>query len=280
MIDDLDEALRELLIRELPIRGNEIDIAFDQPRREWASRLSRPTLNVYMHNVRENNKLRTQVPYWNSAANGNSATLTQNAVRIDVHYMITVWTNDPGDEHRLLMRTLMVLLRQRELPEDLYIGQLASQEEYGIPFKVAQYDTFTNPKEIWAVLDNEMRPGIDLVVTLAVNPFDELTVPLVRETEIGFGQMSGGFGGMAGVAVPTDRFYTVAGTIHSGEPFDHLSVQLLELSVPVIVAPNGRYMIQNLREGVYTVEVWTGQGEPVRHTISVPSPLTEYDIEL
>jgi hypothetical protein len=28
------------------------------------------------------------------------------------------------------------------------------------------------------------------------------------------------------------------------------------------------------------VEVWTGQGEPARHTISVPSPLTEYDIEL
>jgi hypothetical protein len=60
MIDDLDEALRQLLIAELPIVSNEVDIAFEPPTRDWSARLSRPTLNLFMHDLRENNKLRTQ----------------------------------------------------------------------------------------------------------------------------------------------------------------------------------------------------------------------------
>jgi len=58
MIDDLDDALRDLLVRELPIRDNEVDVSFDQPRREWSARLSRPSLNLYLYDIRENLRLR------------------------------------------------------------------------------------------------------------------------------------------------------------------------------------------------------------------------------
>jgi hypothetical protein len=280
MIDDLDEALRELLIQDLPITNNEVDIAFDLPKREWSARLSRPTLNLYMHDVRENNKLRTQQPYLNSSINGFSATISGSAIRLDVHYMITAWANDPGDEHRLLSRTLMVLYRYHALPDEFMVGQLAGQE-YDILFKVAQYDQRDIRRDIWSMLDNEMRPIIDLTVTLPIEPFGEWTVPLVRQTEIGFGQYDSGVGGGLDTGLLTaDRFYSVTGTVFGAEAVDHLSIQLLELAVPVTVAPNGRYTIMNLREGQYTVEVWTGEGEPVRHVITVPSPPTEYDIQL
>jgi len=46
MFHEIDGALRQLLIREIPIRNGEVDVVFDQPTREWASRLSRPTLNT------------------------------------------------------------------------------------------------------------------------------------------------------------------------------------------------------------------------------------------
>ena len=85
MIDDLDEALRDLLIREMPIANNEIDIAFDQPTRDWTSRLSRPTINIFLHDVRENNKLRTQQPYLGTSINSTTATMSVNPVRLDVH---------------------------------------------------------------------------------------------------------------------------------------------------------------------------------------------------
>ena len=107
----------------------------------------------------------------------------------------------------------------------------------------------------------------------------------MRETEIGFGQLSPSnlndtSSGFSAGRFGSDRFYAVSGTIYSSEPFDHLSVQLVELAVPVTVAPNGRYIIQNLREGSYTVEVWTGHGDPSQHPIVVPSPPSEYDIQL
>lgn len=273
MLDDLDEALRQLLIREMPINNNEVDITFEQPKREWSARLSRPTINLFLHDVRENNKLRTQQPYLGTSANGMHASYSPNPVRLDVHYMVSIWANDPSDEHRLLGRLLMVLFQFAEFPQDLMIGELAGHD-FPITMKVAQYDQRDVRREVWQMLDNEMRPIVDLTCTLAIEPFAPWEVPLVRETEISFGQLPNvnGSGGTTPTMATMDRFHTVAGMVYGPpEGFDHLSIQLLELAVPVIISPNGRYIIQNLREGVYTLEVWTGEGDPIRHSIVVPS---------
>jgi len=58
VIADVDEVLRKLLMREIEIKGNQVDIQFDQPKREWSSRLSKPTLNLYLFDLRENLRLR------------------------------------------------------------------------------------------------------------------------------------------------------------------------------------------------------------------------------
>jgi len=42
MITDLDETLKQLLIKEMPIENNEVDIKFDLPKRNWAAKLSQP----------------------------------------------------------------------------------------------------------------------------------------------------------------------------------------------------------------------------------------------
>lgn len=286
MIDDLDDALRDLLIRDMPISSNEIDIAFDQPTRDWASRLSRPTLNLFMHDVRENNKLRTQQPYLSSTISGVSATMGVSPVRLDVHYMVTAWANDPSDEHRLLGRLLMVLYRYKALPDEFQYGVL-DEQEYDILMKVAQYDQRDVRREIWSMLDNEMRPIVDLTLTLAIEPYADWTVPLVRETSVSFSQMdpsglnntNGDNLNSSGMVIG-DQFHSVTGMVHSASPLEHLSVQLLELAVPVTIAPNGRYSIMNLRPGSYTLEVWTGQSEPSQHEITVPSDPAEYDIYL
>lgn len=300
MIDELDDALRELLIRDMPIAANEIDIEFHQPTREWASRLSRPTLNLFMHDLRENNKLRTQQPYLNSTIGVSTASVGPPAVRLDVHYMITTWANDPSDEHRLMGRLLNVFYRYHTFPQDLLIGEMLDQE-FDVWVKVAQYDQRDIRRDIWSMLDNEMRPIIDLTLTIAFQPYEEWTVPLVRETEIAFGTygygrgrnysmaemgmtpnmaagINGGMGDQFGFH-PEDRFFTVAGTVHGGMGgFRHLSIRVLEIAVGVTIRPDGRYIIQNLSEGDYTLEVWTGEGEASEHTITVPSG--EYDIYL
>ena len=125
MFDNLDDALREFLIRELPINDGEIDIAFDQPKREWSSRLSRPTLNVFLRDIRENVKLRSHSPGYDVAINGDHATLSRQGLYLDLYYMVTAWATDPADEHRILARALASLLRYRYLPDEI-VAQHAS----------------------------------------------------------------------------------------------------------------------------------------------------------
>ena len=46
MFADLDESLRQLLVQRGNLDHGEVDIAFDMPTRDWASGISKPTVNL------------------------------------------------------------------------------------------------------------------------------------------------------------------------------------------------------------------------------------------
>jgi hypothetical protein len=183
VIDQIDDAVRDFLIRELPVRNNEIEITFDQPKREWSARLSKPTVNIFLRDIRENTKLRSPQPSMQAAVNGNQANLVRPAVRVDLHYLITAWARDPLDEHRILARLLAVLFRFRAIPPDILANHVPYQES-GVSLKLAQYENQQGTDDLWSVLDNELRPAIDVVATISVNPQMVQDVPLVREVEV------------------------------------------------------------------------------------------------
>src|SRR5579872_2360538 len=58
MFADLDETIRQLLIHGVPLDLSEVDVSFDAPDREWSGRLSRPTVNCFLYDVRENLEMR------------------------------------------------------------------------------------------------------------------------------------------------------------------------------------------------------------------------------
>ena len=125
MIADLDETIRQLLIAELPVKNGEIEISFDQPKREWSARLSRPTVNFFLYDLRENATLRQHGWERMGPVNGdNMSRFKRTPFRVDCFYMLTTWAAEPDDEHRLLSRTLMSLFRFPILPDDRLIGSL------------------------------------------------------------------------------------------------------------------------------------------------------------
>src|SRR3954464_3123945 len=72
MLADLDETLRTLLKTELERHGFEgVDIAFDAPAREWSGQLSKPTVNIFLYDLREAEGLRTSE--WSRATVGGRA---------------------------------------------------------------------------------------------------------------------------------------------------------------------------------------------------------------
>jgi len=281
MIDDLDEALRKLLVRELPVKNGEVDIQFHQPKREITARYSRPTLNLFLYDLRENLKLRYTASGWDvERRNDGTSIQRRRPFRADLHYIITAWAAEPEDEHRLLARTLMALFRVPELPDELVPTSLHDQPG-PITLKVAQYDTGGNLTDLWSAMDNELRPAITCMVTLALNPYEMITGPLVRTRELRFGQAiepvseeallkSGG----------AATYWTIGGTVRSKKPLDldTLHLTLVERGLEVKLQPGGRFAIGNLEQGEYTLSITINGGKALSFKVKVPAP--DYDIEL
>jgi hypothetical protein len=280
MLHELDEVLRQLLILEIPIKNGEVDIAFDQPAREWSSRLSRPTLNLFLHDIRENLKLRASQQWLIEHNPDGTATQRRTPVRVDLHYMITAWANEPDDEHNLLARTLMALFHQPHLPQDLLPDSLKDQPT-PIPLRVAQEDELRNVADVWNALDNEMRPSIALTVTLALDPYLPLTTPLVRTRELRIGQSAEPLSEQLVQEFGPDVFWTIGGILRTEKSLEDLHLTLVErgLEVPIqIEEGEGHFTIGKLRAGDYTLEVTADGRKPKRHKITVPAP--DYELEV
>ncbi len=278
MFHDLDQALRQLLIREMPIKNGEVDVTFNQPSREWSGRLSRPTLNLFMHDIRENLKVR-QSQQWTVEKNPDG-TATQRRVppRIAVHYMITAWANDPDDEHNLLARALMALYRFPYLPADLLPASLLDQP-VPIPLEVTQEDTLRNPADVWSALDNEIRPVITLVVTVAVDPYQPLVTPLVRAQEMRIGQSRAPAIAQELIdSAISSVSWTIGGTILTKRPLEELRLRLLERGLDVPIQEDGQFSIRRLHAGDYTLEVTSGGSTVKQQKITVPGP--DFDVEV
>jgi hypothetical protein len=174
---DLDEAIRALLVRGVPLDPADVDVSFDAPDREWSSRLSRPTVNCFLYDVRENHQLRETD--WDVRKTSVAAVKRRAPLRIDATYQVTVWARVPEDEHRLLGRVLATLFRYPHLPEEMLSGGLR-EPAVPIPARVAQPDHAPqNFADLWQSLENRIRPSLTYVVTVPLDPEVEFSAPLV-----------------------------------------------------------------------------------------------------
>lgn len=278
MIDDVDEVLRQLLVQELSIQNGEVDITFDQPKREWSARLSRPTINLFLNDLHENKRLRQAQPMW-EIEHHNNGTVTQRrkAIRVDLNYIITAWATEPEDEHRLLSRTLIALWRHPYLPLELLPESLQNQP-VPIPITVGQEEEQRNPADFWGSMDNEWRLALSCVVTLAIDPSQVMTTPLIRTREIRIGQVARPPLLQLAASGEPDVYWTIGGKVRSDKPLEMMHLSLLERGIDIPLQPEGRFAIGNLRAGNYTLEVSIEGYQPQRYALTVPA--ADYDLEV
>jgi hypothetical protein len=104
--------------------------------------------------------------------------------------MVTCWTAATEDQNRLLWRVLETLFRNSPLPDEVLQGELRNML-YEVPTEVAQPETIMkNVSDFWSGLDNELRPGINLVITLELDLNRVENAPLVftKVVKIGRGE--------------------------------------------------------------------------------------------
>lgn len=282
MITDIDDVLRKLLERELPITDHEVDIAFDQPKREWSSRLSKPTLNLFLFDLRENLRLRGSEQNRSIARPDGITEVRRNPVRMDLRYLMTAWVKEPDDEHLLLANSLMALLRNPLLPQDLLNENLQHQptpilmDVASFPPEIGPMDKFS---EIWGVLDNEMRPGIIITITLSMDPYRPLLYPQVRTRQTRFVQDTGFTSAKKNLAAPSpSKTYWSAGGSIKSDKYSPASLTVVCVETKQSVEPNeeGKFMLHHLTEGEYHVDILYNQKVLKRQKIQVPSP--DYEI--
>jgi hypothetical protein len=101
--------------------------------------------------------------------------------------MVTAWSNEVEDEHRLLTGAARVLFRNPVLPSEVLQGGLAVEYENGIDIttQVAQPETFKDVVDIWSVLDNDLHPSVRVTVTIPLEVDVSYESPAVRERGVG-----------------------------------------------------------------------------------------------
>ena len=267
MIADLDETIRQLLIAEMPIKNGEIEISFHQPKREWSTRLTRPTINFFLYDLRENPTLRA--PQWerlpNQDGNGHTAALKRSPMRVDCFYMLTTWAAEPEDEHRLLTRCLMTLFRFPILPADRLSASLQNQA-YEIPARLANHDRLTNPAEVWGSLDNELRPSVSYIITLALDPWAEVSGPIVRTLVLRSGQSTHLPGRPILVESTRSELLDIGGVVReagkTGAPIAGIEVAVKGTGLFTRTDSLGRFILGSLPAGEYTLIAWPSKGKP------------------
>ena len=270
MISELNESIKELLTKRGLLDPAEVDIKFDMPSRSWSASISKPTVNVYLYDVRENLQLRGTE--WTVTRDENGkATRKKSPGRVDVAYLITVWTSDIADEHSLLWHVLRTLSKYPDLPRELLSGELAGQD-YPIRTSTAQPDgLFNNPADFWSALDNEIKASINYVVTLPLDTDVAFTAPVVTTKTVDYRPLD----------AAAERLVQIAGTVHKkGKPAEGIPdvrVVAKEAGMTTLTDAQGRYSFAKITEGKHTFQVLVA-GKKV-HEAPLVIPSASYDLE-
>ena len=272
MIADLDETIKQLLMQKGALDSTEVDICFDMPGQEWSAGITKPTINLYLYDIRENHDLRLYD--WETERNEDkTATKRRMPVRVDLTYLITVWTSNVDDEHRLLWYVLAALFRYPLIPTDVYQGELAGTDML-ISTLVAQPDgPLRNPADFWASLDNRLKASINYVVTVPLDLDVHVSAPVVSTRVLGVRGID---------QADSEERLQVKGVLHEkGKPHQVIPQATLfikEAGRTATTDEQGRWAFSKLSRGEYTVRVRAPDRKEKEMVLSVPS--LSYDIEV
>jgi hypothetical protein len=187
VIHDVDEALGAI-IRTRVVNGSGVDVNYEVPSKDWSTRRTVPTINVYLYDIREDTE-RRQVFYEDIRDDtGTVVERRQPPRRFKLSYLLTVWTQRPEDEHKLLAALLTTFLESDLLPDEVQSEALRSLERpiivsIGLPLPASR-----SVFDMWTALGSEPKPSLDLEVIVPIGEGRSITAgpPVTEQPRLGF----------------------------------------------------------------------------------------------
>ena len=272
MIPGMHESLRRLVYEKARILPGDVDVCFDAPRREWITSLTRPTLDFFLFDVRENTELRS-TSLQSTRGNG-VASYRMPPRRFDMRYCVTAISTVVEDEHAMLWRVLATLLKHSELPADVLSDplrtidpplctQVVTPEESGLLL------------DVWSGFDVPPRPALLYVVTVPLELDITFEAPLV-------------FTRIARYAHPFDDQRPPESSLHiggvvrdrSGRPLANAVVSVDGRPATAASTDNeGRFVLTGLAEGPVRVSITRDGHAGDVVTLEVPADSYELVID-
>jgi hypothetical protein len=263
-IADLDEALRVLLRRDLGRHGFKgVDVAFDAPSKEWSGKLTAPTVDLFLYDLREATERAEATP---TERRGNGqAIVVPPPLRLELTYAVSAWTKAVEDEHRLLTQVLAILFSYRQLPADVIEGNASGASA----LRDAQ-TSVGRPREekadFWTSVGGEYKASIDYVVHVTI----ESGATFVRGPEVRTQTMR--FADTEAPQRTLVELHRLAGTVRGddGEPVAAAWVVLPGCGLWTATDGEGRFRISRVRPGEQELVVRAVSGAEATTTVDVP----------
>lgn len=300
MIDALDNTLRHLFLSTVPGITTEAQVRFQPPDEAWRTdvvNLNTMALNVYLVEVRENRRLRSNAREYITK---DGDTMSHGVPRqVDCHYLISAWSPaNPGpaveptvEEHLLLYQVIGALMQADPIqPRKIFLpfppppGLPSVFLDEELPTAILPPEGFPKYAEFWGTMTGNhhpWKPCIYCVITLPVVLERRLENRLVTTRITDYRQSTGSsqveaWAEIGGVVIDTTVAppAPVAGAWVAID--DSSGVQL----ATAVTDAQGRFIFNLLRPGNYQLRFGAGNRPATApRNITIPSPTGEYNLQ-
>jgi hypothetical protein len=286
MIPSVDDALKQLLRRQIPLSEEECAISFDLPNPTWSALISGPTINLYLFEIKENSSyLRNQPPP--PLQDSRFPPIQRELARLDLFYLVSCWAPSAFQQHTLLSQVIRAVLQVPVLPDEWLPSSLKGQSR-SIRLRIAQDENLPSITDLWSSLGSELRPGVRLVITLPVEPpaLPE-TLPLTP-TEVRLATEPnpadparselGSRYTVSTTSFPL-AFHLISGRLRSQKhPNAMFKLVLRESGQEFFPDREGEFRITRLQEGEYHLDILINGRLVKQQVLHVPSTFIEIEI--
>lgn len=159
MLESIDESLEAFFRATVPLGATDVDVSFDPPDREWTATLSRPTVNIFLWDIRRSlNKARAGR---RTVARDGPTFYEVPPPFLELRYVVTTWAGDRHHERALLSGVIRSLLSNGVIGRD-HLGPAFDGVEVPSLTMAAAGDERI---DVSAVLDGQLKPGLNMVLT-------------------------------------------------------------------------------------------------------------------
>lgn len=309
MIPSLEDTLFHLLATQMTTLGGSAaakpgQIRFQPPDATWRQHVGTlhtlKALNLYLVDLRENRKLRSNEVFRDYDASGGLIDEWPAPARADCHYLITAWSNadeelsDPdngvlgktGEEHEMLHEAASILSDTQPLvPRSVFGGTMPTGfdpdlADETLPTTVLPIDGFPKYAEFWGTMGagtSPWKPAVYLVVTIPLRVKRRTAGPPVTTMFSDWRQ---------DWKKPGELLIDIGGTVtKAGEPVAGAWVALETPAQELIQSATsdklGHFVFTRVVSGQYRLRaVAASEGADERPDVYVPSPTGEYDLHL